>query len=152
MITRVDHAEILARDVSVTVKFYTEVLGFDIARWGKAEIDQHNVIEIACLTLGDFMVEIIQATPEAVNEPVDQARVGMKMLALRVDDMAGTIQKLIEMGVGIVQAPRQSVFFNGLRAEIMDPNGIAVELREWQNDAIDNRDWYPTNGSVTVIK
>jgi len=102
--------------------------------------------------LGDMMVEIIQAPPEVVDQPVDQTKVGMRMFALKVDDMAKTIEALARQGVEVFQAPRQSQVFEGLRAEIKDPNGMRIELREWQRgDSIYHDDWQPTKPHVTKL-
>ena len=67
-------------------------------------------------------------------------------------DMAATIADLESKGVEISRPPTQQTAYDGLRAEIKDPNGISIELREWQNgDSIDNFDWTPSDPATTVI-
>jgi predicted enzyme related to lactoylglutathione lyase len=52
------------------------------------------------------------------------------MIALEVDDMQTTIEYLKTKGVGVVWGPlaRENRF---ARAEITDPNGYHIELRQW---------------------
>jgi hypothetical protein len=51
------------------------------------------------------------------------------MIALEVDDMQKTIDELGAKGVGIVWGP--IVRERYARAEIRDPNGFHIELRQW---------------------
>ena len=142
MITKVDHVEINTRDIAASVAFYCDVLGFQVSRWVEIE-RQGRRIEIACLTLGDFMVELLPAGESAV----DQRSVGLRMLALRVDDMARTIADLRAKGVEVAGEPVDALTFDGLRAEIRDPDGVHIELREWRNgDGYRGDAWQPGEG------
>jgi len=51
------------------------------------------------------------------------------MIALEVDDMQKTIDYLSTMGIVIVWGPRVRETYS--RAEICDPNGYRIELRQW---------------------
>ena len=83
---------------------------------------------------------------------VDQTKMGMRMFALRVDDMAKTVEYLESKGVEFFQAPRETAVFEGLRAEILDPDGIRIELREWKaGDSFYNDDWQPNKPNVTKL-
>ena len=142
MITSVDHVEINAVDVAETVAFYRDTLGFEVSRWVIAERYGRR-IEVACLTLGDFMIEILPTT----DAHVDQRSVGPRLIALRVDDMEATIAALRARGVQIAGEPIDGLTFDGLRAEIKDPNGVHIELREWrQGDHYRGTDWRPGEG------
>ncbi len=152
MIQAFDHAEILTRDIAETRDFYVDKLGFELWRETKAVRPDGNSWSLACVKLGNVMVEILQAQPAAAEQPAEQTRVGCRMFALRVDDMAATIADLESKGVEISRPPTQQTAYDGLRAEIKDPNGISIELREWQNgDSIDNFDWTPSDPATTVI-
>ncbi len=151
-IQRVDHLEVYARDIKETCDFYVDVLGFTLWRHTQSVRDDGSDFELACVRMGDMMLEIIQAPPEALDLPVDQTKVGMRMFALRVSDMAATIESLQHRGVQVYQAPRETQVFEGLRAEILDPNGMRIELREWQRgDDFHNDDWQPTRPNVTKL-
>ena len=51
------------------------------------------------------------------------------MMALEVDDMQKTADCLRTKGVDIVWGPRVRETYS--RAEICDPNGCHIELRQW---------------------
>ena len=151
-IERIDHLEVYSRDIDRTVDFYVNTLGFTLWRRTESERDDGSNLQLACVRLGDMMVEIIKAGPEVSDQTVDQARMGMRMFALRVDDMAKTVEYLESKGVEFFQAPRETAVFEGLRAEILDPDGIRIELREWQRgDSFYNDDWQPSRPNVTKL-
>ena len=142
MISRVDHVELNARDIAKTVAFYRDVLGFEVTRWVRAERGG-RVAEVACLALDDFMIEILRADEEQVN----QRATGLRMLALRVDDMSSTVAALEQQGVRLAGAPNPNpLTFHGIRAEILDPDGVHVELRQWQHgDNYRGTEWRPAD-------
>lgn len=154
MFTRVDHVEINANDLDETVRFYTDVLGFTLQR--RLSVDQPARpgsdgsgyrFEMASLTLGDFMIEVF---PSSAAQPKRDA-LGPRIIALRVHDMATAVAALRARGVTIASEPRASVSFHGLRAEIVDPNGVHIELREWQRgDHYANAAWQPDQPGVTL--
>jgi hypothetical protein len=55
--------------------------------------------------------------------------VAYRMIALEVDDMQKTADYLRTKGVDIVWGPRVRETYS--RAEICDPNGYHIELRQW---------------------
>ncbi len=149
IVERVDHAAISVRDVDETTDFYMNVLGFKLlrrTRTGDAGASQ----SLAYVTLGDFTVEILPARPESLYEPVDQYRVGARMIALRVQDMAEAVEYFQSKGVEVSRPPSPGNAFTGVRGEIKDPNGMSIELLEWQSDdSINNDAWQPSNLAVT---
>ena len=150
-IQRVDHIELLVRDVEETLVFYTDVLGFERQRHTVAERPDGSRFEQATITLDDFMMEVIQASPEAVAKEIDQRGVGVQRFALRVDDMDAAAKRLKALGVRFAQEPRPGSTFEGKRAEIVDPNGMSIELREWRDDDYRNGDWRPVNPGVRLV-
>ena len=144
----IDHVEVWAKDLQESVAFYTGVLGFRQLRSTVAKRPDGGAHAQVCVTLGDVMIELIAAPPERSGEQFDPGRMGVKAFALTVDDMAGTAAWLKEQGVRFVQEPKPGSSFSGWRAEILDPNGIGIELREWVNDSIHNPDWTPASPAV----
>jgi len=63
MIKRIDHVEITTGKMEETMAFYTNVLGFKIKERNK--MDRPPLQEIAFLTLGDTMIEILGAKDPA---------------------------------------------------------------------------------------
>lgn len=153
MIQAIDHVEITCEDLEKTLEFYTNVLGFKLTRWARYETTGYAG-NIVCITLGDFMIELLGPTQRSPGQgdPADPDRVGVKMIALRVDDMAVTIDELRRQGVEVTWGPHPGGSFKGLRAEIKDPNGLSIELREWQGgDDPTKAEWEPTRPGVAKI-
>ncbi len=98
------------------------------------------------------MIELFQADPERAAHGIDPQRMGVNTFALRVDDMAATIAELTSQGVTVSREPRPGSAFVGLRAEVLDPNGLSIELREWQQgDSATKAGWEPSSPAVTVL-
>ena len=79
------------------------------------------------MKLGDTMLELLYA-PSAVEVAPDW-RVGARLIAIEVKDMDGEIERLKNLGVEIFRPP--VMLGASKRAEIKDPDGIKIELREY---------------------
>lgn len=152
MIQCVDHVEVVTPNMDESIDFYTRVLGFKLARrvvYPQAENSQAPR-EIAYLTLGDLMLEFLGGNGEAADRAPNQ--VGVKLVALRVDDMDKTLQALRAYGVEPSWGPNPGATFDGIRAEIKDSHGNSIELREWRNDdRADNPQWRPAKPGLVRI-
>lgn len=153
MIQQIDHIEVVTEDLEKSIEFYTHVLGFKLARrisYGSEE----NARQIAYVTLGNVALELqgpVKRRPDQ-GDPADSGRVGVRLVALRVDDMMKTLEYLKSKGIEASSGPNPGGSFYGLRAEIKDPNGIAIELREWQeNDSLSSPHWQPTRPGIIKI-
>ena len=126
MFKRIDHIEITTENLEKTISFYTDILGFKIKE--RNRMDRPPLEEIDYLTLGDTMIEVL-----AIKEPAPLAthkwQVGYRMMALEVEDMDETIKYLKSKGVEISREPVNLAAAK--RAEILDSNGISIELRQW---------------------
>jgi catechol 2,3-dioxygenase-like lactoylglutathione lyase family enzyme len=148
-----DHIEFLARDLEETIEFYVNVLGFKHGRRTISTRPDGSRVEQACVVLDDFMIELFQASPEAIEAGWDPGALGVKTFALRVDDMAATVAELVAHGVVISREPRPGSSFEGLRGEMLDPNGVSIELREWQGgDSYHVEGWEPASDAVTLVR
>lgn len=127
MFKRIDHIEIVPRDPEQTLEFYTRVLGFTVKQ-RRPGSPGSPWKEIIFLGLNDTMLEILvaedPAPPEIKPEPV-----GYRMMAIEVDDMDRAMGYLKSEGIEISRPP--VVLGNSRRAEIKDPNGLSIELRQW---------------------
>jgi catechol 2,3-dioxygenase-like lactoylglutathione lyase family enzyme len=131
MFKKIDHVEIVTDQPDKTVEFYTQVLGFKIKIRDWIERSPVGVpMNLVYLDLGGTAVELISYEGVSV-EPAPQAEhLGYRMMALEVEDMQRTIEYLKEKGVEIVWGPRvREKQYD--RAEIRDPNGYHIELRQW---------------------
>ncbi len=126
MIKRIDHVEITTGDMEKTLRFYTEVLGFKVKE--RMKMNMGALQEIVFITLNDSMIEILAAKEPA---PCSTAmwQVGYRMMALEVDDMDKTLAELKTKGVEPSRPP--AAIGKSKRAEIKDPNGLSIELRQW---------------------
>jgi glyoxylase I family protein len=131
MFKRIDHVEIYTDELDGTIAFYTEVLGFKLRSRERIERSGAGVpMNLAYLDLGGTTVELIDYDgAELAPAPTGLHR-GYKMIALEVEDMQKAIDFLKTKNVDVVWGPvvRDKVF---ARAEITDPNGYHIELRQW---------------------
>ena len=127
MFKRIDHVELVPSSLEVTLDFYIRVLGFKERE--RLVVDGHPPLrEVVYLELGDTVLELLDYDrPEPSTGPAP--RVGYRMLALEVDSMDEALAHLEKNGT----RPSLGPFDAGgsLRAEINDPDGLPIELRQW---------------------
>lgn len=126
MFKRIDHVEIVPLDMEKTVRFYIDILGFKLKERRKVQI--HPLEEVIYLTLNDTMIELLSVkgvTPAAASP----WQAGYRMIALEVEDMDKAVEYLKGKGVEISRPP--VALGKSKRAEIKDPSGLSIELRQW---------------------
>ena len=131
MFKKIDHVEIITEDLQASLDFYSNVLGLKTKTTQRVEQSILGVpMDIVMLEVGDGCVELISydggnpgARPEGEN-------LGIRMMALEVDDMDETLAYLKEHGVEPTWGPRVQEGWYA-RAEITDPHGNRIELRHW---------------------
>ncbi len=132
MFKRIDHVEILTAEPERTEKFYRELLGFELRARERIERPGAAAIDLAYLELGGTTVELITYADRgmAAPPPASGEHLGARMIALEVEDMDAALRFLEEKGVPCVWGPfkREGRY---ARAEIADPNGFHIELRQW---------------------
>ena len=130
MFKRIDHVEIVTDQPAETVAFYTDVLGFTVRERDRIERSGLGVpIDLVYLELGGTTVELITYDGAKVDPAPQNEHLGYRMIALEVDDMNATTKYLKGKGVDIVWGPMVRDTY--ARAEISDPNGYRIELRQW---------------------
>lgn len=126
MFKRIDHVEIAPSDLERSIAFYTDVLGFRMKE--RVQIGAPVLKQVVYLELGDTMLELLDFVDPA---PADHTiRVGYRIMALEVDDMEETLAYLAEKGIKPSVQPID-VGGGSLRGEIVDPDGLSIELRKW---------------------
>jgi lactoylglutathione lyase len=126
MFNRIDHTEITTRDMAGSVKFYTEILGFQVTSQHKMD-GSRGITEIVFMKLGNTSLELLEF-PDA--EPISEnPQVGYRMMAITVDDMPSAIKYLKEKGVTISREPMS--LGESWRGEFLDNNGLSIEIRQW---------------------
>ena len=130
MFKRIDHVEIVTDQPGRTEEFYTDVLGFTVKARDRIERSGLGVpIDLVYLDLGGTVVELITYDGATIDPAPQKEHLGYRMIALEVDDMQKTADELKEKGVDIVWGPMVRDTY--ARAEICDPNGNRIELRQW---------------------
>ncbi len=127
MFTRIDHVEIVPSDFDRSYRFYTDVLGFE--EWDRTEVNMPPLRKVVYVRLGDTMLELldVENVPGGVCQPF---QLGYQAMALQVDDMEKALAYLADKGYPCVWGPNPSNK-GSIRAEIRDPDGLPVELRQW---------------------
>jgi catechol 2,3-dioxygenase-like lactoylglutathione lyase family enzyme len=130
MFKRIDHVEIVTDQPARAEEFYTDVLGFTVKARDRIERSGLGVpIDLVYLDLGGTVVELITYDGATVDPAPQQEHLGYRMIAIEVDDMQRAAEYLKTKGVDIVWGPRVAPTY--ARAEIRDPNGYHIELRQW---------------------
>lgn len=126
MFKKIDHIEIIPTDIDRTIDFYVSVLEFKIKE--RFPVPMAPMKEIVYLELGKTVIELISVEkPVAVTRK--QQEVGYRAIAIEVDDMASTVNYLKSKGIDITWGPVKTG--KSIRAEIQDPDGLPIELRQW---------------------
>jgi len=126
MFKRIDHVEIAPSDLERSIAFYREFLGFEMKE--RIQIGSPVLKQVVYLGLGDTTLELLDYADPA--PPDFSIRVGYRLMALEVDSMEDSLAFLAERGIEPSQPP-MDVGGGSLRAEIMDPDGLSIELRQW---------------------
>src|SRR5712692_2179886 len=127
---KIDHVEIVTIQPDKSVEFYTGVLGFKLKFRDRVPLnDAGGSLGIAYLDLGGTALELLTYEGMPVEPAPQKTHLGYQMMALEVEDMRKTLEYLKAKGIDPVWGP---VFReNYARAEIRDPNGYHIELRQW---------------------
>jgi glyoxylase I family protein len=130
MFKRIDHIELLTAAPERAVAFYTGVLGFRVRDRTRVPETPSGPLDLVYLELGGTTLEVM-CYPEAKAIPSRSAeqRLGWQCLALEVEDMDRALNMLKEMGVEAAWGPVKRPDY--ARAEIRDPDGNPIELRQW---------------------
>ena len=126
---RIDHIELLTAAPERMLAFYRDVLGF--RERSRATIPQtpSGPLELVYLDLGGTTVELM-CYPEANPPPREGGEhLGWRMMALEVEDMDRALAYLGDKGIEPTWGPMKRPDY--ARAEIRDPDGNSIELRQW---------------------
>jgi len=130
MFKRIDHIELLTAAPLRTIAFYVDALGFRERERARIPETPSGPLDLVYLELGGTTVEVM-CYPKAKAIPSRDAeqRLGWQCLALEVEDMDSALNMLKEKGVEAAWGPVKRPDY--ARAEIRDPEGNPIELRQW---------------------
>jgi catechol 2,3-dioxygenase-like lactoylglutathione lyase family enzyme len=128
---RIGHIELLTAQPERAIGFYTGVLGFKVRSRDRVPQTPMGPLDLVYLELGGTTVELMCYPEATIAQGVLGERLGYRMMALEVEDMDRALAHLRSKGVepswGPVKRPSYA------RAEIRDPDGNAIELRQWSS-------------------
>jgi len=125
---RIDHTELVTAEPERMVRFYTDVLGFKV-RARDSVPSPLGPLELVYLDLGGTTIELMCYREAQLARAEGGERLGYRMLALEVSDMDAALAQLARQGVQPSWGPKKRPSY--ARAEIRDPDGNGIELRQW---------------------
>ena len=125
MFKRIDHIELVTADPERAERFYTGVLGFKV----RSRATVPGGLQLVYLDLGDTTVELLTYTEPPPGPAAEGLRLGYRMMALEVEDMQQALDALKKQAIEAVWGPIMRPTY--ARAEIRDPDGNHIELRQW---------------------
>jgi catechol 2,3-dioxygenase-like lactoylglutathione lyase family enzyme len=129
MFKRIDHIELLTAAPERTVAFYTGVLGFRERERMRIPETPSGPLDLVYLELGGTTVEVMCYPAKSIPTRSTEQCLGWQCLALEVVDMDGVLDMLKRKGVDLAWGPVKRPDY--ARAEIRDPDGNPIELRQW---------------------
>lgn len=122
----VDHVGIACKDLDLSKKFYTEVLGLSCTGEETVEEQKVKTVFIPC---GETLLELLVATsPESpIAKYIEKNGQGIQHMAIRVDDIEAAIADVQEKGgVMIDKAPRGGA--GGMDIAFIHPKSVGILL------------------------
>jgi methylmalonyl-CoA epimerase len=101
----IDHLGIAVRSLDAALGFYREQLGFAAGQRETVELEKVNVV---MLPAGESRIELLEATgPDSVIAKfIEKRGEGLHHIALKVADLAGTVERLKTHGARLLNEPR----------------------------------------------
>jgi glyoxylase I family protein len=131
MFKRIDHIELVTAEPERMVTFYTDILGFSVRYRDRIPVSPLGVpMDLVYLDLGGSTVELMSYPGASVAPAPALEHLGYRMMALEVADMEAALAYLAGRGIAPSWGPKIREKY--ARAEITDPDGNAIELRQWK--------------------
>lgn len=126
---RIDHVELVTADPERAIRFYGDAFGFTVRRRDHVASTPLGSLDLVYLDLGGTTIELM-TYPDAKLDARDAGeRLGYRMMAIEVDDIDAALTLLASKGIKPTWGPIKRTAY--ARAEVRDPDGNAIELRQW---------------------
>lgn len=152
MIHAIDHLNIVVSDLERSVGFYTELLGFKKinsahleGEWIESIVGIRDVVADVVFIVapaGEPRIELLcykSPTGESIRANSLANTIGLRHIALRVDDIQASAKKLKEVGVKLLSDPitvPTSVVTHDSGHKMLcyfhDPDGVLLEITEYK--------------------
>lgn len=128
MFLRVDHIELIVKDLDNSLSFYIEKLGFSLISRQKLVSNDYN--EAAMIGINDIKVELLSLQRGRKDKVGKDSKVlGFHLPAFEVFDMTECLTALSDKAIKPSWGPK--LLGDSIRAEIQDLDGNNIELRQW---------------------
>jgi methylmalonyl-CoA/ethylmalonyl-CoA epimerase len=135
MYQKIDHLAIVVKDLDEALKLYRDTLGFEFT--GVADFPKTGIKQ-AFFPVGESFFQLVApADPQgAVAKYLEQHGEGMYLIAVTVDDLRATLDKLKEHGARIVGDTPENIAQGGLVfIHPKSTKGVLIQLIEKENVA-----------------
>ncbi len=111
MFKRIDHLVVAVEDVEEAAALYTDVYGLEAS---EVQDLSHLGLKAINIELGNAYIELAQPTnPDGpVAKFLADKGEGLYLIAVQVDDLPGTVEKLKEQGARILGGPPGQTFIH----------------------------------------
>jgi len=130
-VLKLDHVGIAVKSIDETIKFYTDVLGLDLA---STEIVEEQKVKVAFLPIGDTEVELLESTSDdgPIAKYIERSGEGVQHLAFLVENIEEAIADMQNKGMRMIdEMPRYGA--GGAKIAFMHPKEsyrVLIELCE----------------------
>ena len=102
---QIDHLGVAVRSLDAALDFYQKQLGFSVSLRETVEQEKVNV---AMLPAGGSRIELLEATcaDSAIAKFIEKRGEGLHHVAVKVPDLAGTVDRLKSSGARLLNDPR----------------------------------------------
>lgn len=102
---QIDHLGVAVRSLDAVLDFYQKQLGFSVSLRETVEQEKVNV---AMLPAGGSRIELLEATcaDSAIAKFIEKRGEGLHHVAVKVPDLAGTVDRLKSSGARLLNDPR----------------------------------------------
>ncbi len=130
MFNRIDHTALVVSDMARSLDFYTGTLGFRVVK--ELDFPGRKLVMIALGHDPASKIELIRYDETDLSQPVPEERtpLGLRHLALHVDDVRAAYQGLVEAGVEMEPEPPFQRPDGPPIAFGRDPDGVLLEISE----------------------
>ena len=126
---KIDHIGIATHGIAETAKFWRESLNLDITETEEVATQK---VRVAMLAIGESHIELLEATSDdsPISKFLEKRGPGIHHIAVRVDDIRGTLAELAQKGARLIDAePRMGA--RGCLVAFVHPSstgGVLLEL------------------------
>lgn len=123
--SRLDHVALVVTSLDSAMAFYSQLLGLEVL--DRVDLGDHRIQYLSSGT--HARMELIEYLPgKAAGAPAEPDAIAMRHLAWQVEDLAGLLPRVSELGGTVLTGPNWIPSLGFHSALIRDRDGIEVEL------------------------